>query len=144
MCLMLYLASDHDLALREESHLRIQNVDTDRDAIRQWLSHPHVRYIGAHKVCGCGFPHVIADEPVEYHDGIFDEDDPARADDVRSVRALFGIIAECLRHSDAVELLPVWVGNEGDRPLGGLALSLSEQDPAEFLFTEAFLYRITE
>jgi hypothetical protein len=40
---------------------------------------PHVRFIGAHTGCSCGFPSVIAEEPFEYYEGR----------SVRSIRSFF-------------------------------------------------------
>ena len=92
-------------------------VEPECEVVRQWFSLPHVRFIGAHTGCSCGFPSVISDEPVEYYEGFFDGKDD-RADDLASVRALLALIDDALADGEAVELLPVWVGDGGEKPLG--------------------------
>lgn len=139
VCLMVYLASSREIPLRESSHLHIEEVEPWCE-VRQWFSLPYVRFIGAHTGCSCGFPSVIADEPVEYYEGVFDGTDD-RADDLASVRALLAVIDDVLAGGDAVELLPVWVGDAGERPLGVVALARHLVDPERFFFTEHFLYR---
>lgn len=143
MCLALYIASDHDLALTEGPDLRIEHVEESCAAIRHWFSRPHVRHLGSHHGCGCGFPSAIADEPIEYYDGMFDDEDPERARDLQSVRALFAVIEECLRNGPAVELLAVWNGDVYAEPPGVVEARIGALDPATFFFTEGFLYRIT-
>ena len=69
MCLMLYLATQSDLPPRTSPELSVEEVEPSREAVRQWFSRPIVRVIGAHTGCSCGFPHVVAEEPIEYWDG---------------------------------------------------------------------------
>lgn len=68
MCLMLYIASEVPLPARSVPELRVEPVEADRDEVRRWLSLPEVHYVGAHTGCSCGFPSVIAEEPIEYYD----------------------------------------------------------------------------
>lgn len=71
MCLMLYLATSDEQPLRRSPELSVEKVEPSREAVRQWFSLPIVRFIGAHTGCSCGFPHVVAEEPIEYWDGMF-------------------------------------------------------------------------
>jgi hypothetical protein len=104
MCLMLYLGTYGDLPLRAAPDLAVEEVETSRDAVRQWFSLPTVRFIGAHTGCSCGFPHIVmAKEPGVYWDGLFDPSDERDAD-LRSVRALFTIIQEHVTAFGGVEL----------------------------------------
>jgi hypothetical protein len=66
MCLMLYLATKGDQPLGTSPELNVEEVETSREAVRLWFSLPTIRFIGAHTGCSCGFPSVIAEEPVEY------------------------------------------------------------------------------
>ncbi len=139
---MVYLASAREIPLRESSHLHIDEVDPGCEVVQQWFLLPFVRFIGAHTGCSCGFPSVIADEPIEYYEGFFDGKDD-RADDLASVRALLAVIDDALADGEAVELFPVWSGDEGEQPLGAVPVVRHLVDPEKFFFTEHFLYRFT-
>ena len=65
-----------------------------------------------------------------------------RAKDLSSVRALFVVLAEALARSAAVELFPVWAGDESDPPIGLVEVTRNQMTPEKFLFTQHFLYRI--
>lgn len=142
MCLMLYMATQDDVPLRSASELSVEEVEPSGEAVRQWFSLPVVRFIGAHTGCSCGFPHVIAEEPIEYWDGIFDDDEDRQAD-LRSTDALLEIVREHVRATGEVELYPVWNGQEGSPPKGVVNLSLRALNRETFLFTEQFFYRVT-
>lgn len=140
---MVYLASDVALAPRRSDELNLDHVTVANGAVRQWLALPEMREVGAHTGCGCGFPHVIADEPVEWFEEMFDEEAEDRPKDLASVRALLAVIDEALAQSDSVELFPVWSGDEGNEPLGIVEWQRSALTPETFVLTERFLYRIT-
>jgi len=141
MCLMMYLATAGDQPLRSSTELSVEALENSRTSVRQWFSLPTVRFIGAHTGCSCGFPSVIAEEPIEYYDGIFDttEDRPA---DLASTRALVALIRQHVNDGAEVELYPVGAGDEGRSPKGTVQLSIDAIDPETFLFTEQFLYRV--
>lgn len=141
MCLMLYLGTNGNLPLRADPDLAVEEVESAREAVRQWFSLPIVRFIGANTGCSCGFPHVVAAEPIEYWDGMFDPGDRRDAN-LRSVRALLTIIREHVAASGSVELYPVWDGNEHLAPKGTIEMSADWLNPETFLFTEQFLYRV--
>src|SRR5215470_14463062 len=104
MCLMLYMATHGDVAVRSSSDLSVEEVEPSGEAVRRWFSLPVVRFIGAHTGCSCGFPHVIAEEPVEYWDRMFEGQD--REDDLKSVDALLDIIREHVGATGEVQLYP--------------------------------------
>ena len=117
MCLMLYLATSTDLPLRTSPEITIEEVESSRQAVRQWFRLPVVRFIGAHTGCSCGFPSVIAETPVDYFEGVF-RDAEHRELDLQSVRALLKLVREHIMASGEVQLYPVWGGDEGLRPKG--------------------------
>ena len=129
------------LPLRTEPEISVEDIAKVYGAVRRWFSLPEVRRIGAHTGCSCGFPSVMADEPVDWYDGIFDDHD-VQPEDLASMRALFALIDEALSQSAAIELLPVWIGDEEEAPLGTVRLVRSQMEPEKFFFTEHFLYRI--
>jgi len=139
MCLTLYLGTDSSLPLRAAPDLGVEEVEASREAVRQWFSLPTVRFIGAHTGCSCGFPHVVAEEPVEYWDGMFDPGDERNAD-VRSLQALLTIVRDHVTRFGGVELYPVWNGNEHLPPKGTIEVSVDTMEPETFVFTEQFFY----
>ncbi len=112
---MLYLATAGDQPLRSSPELRVEEVESARTTVRQWFSLPTVRFIGAHTGCSCGFPSVIAQEPIEYYEGIFDTSEE-RASDLASTRALIALIQQHLLDGPEVQLYPVGAGAEGCPP----------------------------
>ena len=60
---MLNLATSDDQPLWSSPEFNVEEVETSREAVRQWFSLPTVRFIGAHTGCSCGFPYIVAEEP---------------------------------------------------------------------------------
>jgi len=63
MCLMLYVATMSDQPCFESDLLNIEDVEAQRDAVRQWLTLPVIRFVGAHTGFSCGFRSIKASEP---------------------------------------------------------------------------------
>ena len=141
MCLMLYLGTNGNLPLRAAPDLAVEEVETSREAVRQWFSLSTIRLIGAHTGCSCGFPHVVAEAPIEYWDGMFDPGGRRDAN-LRSAQALIGIIQEHVARFGGVELYPILDGNEHLPPKGIIEVSVDLLDAETLLFTEQFFYRV--
>ena len=141
MCLMLYMATQGELPVHSSPELSVEEVEPSREAVRQWFSLPVVRFIGAHTGCTCGFPHVVAEEPIEYWDGIFDGQD--READLKSVELLLALVREHVTATGEVQLYPVWDGEEGCPPKGEINLGLGALNREKFFFNEQFYYRVT-
>ncbi|HEU4937436.1 MAG TPA: hypothetical protein VFT39_13325, partial [Vicinamibacterales bacterium] len=88
-----------------------------------------------------GFPHVIAEEPIEYWDGMFDAQD--READLKSVESLLALVREHVRATGEVQLYPVWDGEEGKPPKGVINLGVGALNRERFFFNEQFFYRVT-
>ena len=127
------------LSLRSSADLKVEAVDTARESVRQWFSHPAVRFVGAHTGCSCGFPSVIAESPIEYYEGMPIESDD-RAADLRSVRALIELVRHAAATSESVELYPVADGEESEPPRGVVEWQLSSLEPERFFFNERFMH----
>jgi hypothetical protein len=141
MCLTLYLGThgeQHDL---ESSPLTVERVRSEVEQVRQWFSTPHVCFVGAHTGCSCGFPKVVAEEPFDHYEGMFDHS-PEREQDVQSLRALLTLLAAHVS-SGGVELYPVWNGEEALPPKGRIRRSLTSLTPETFFFIERFMYELT-
>ena len=141
MCLMLYIATEDDVPLRRSAELSVEAVEPSCEAVRQWFSLPVVRFIAVPTSCSCGFPHVLAEEPLEYYDGMFDGDD--RESVLKSVDALLALVREHVTATAHVELYPIWSGGEGERPKGRIDLRVAALDRDRFFVIEQFLYRVT-
>jgi hypothetical protein len=63
---MLYVGCRAPLGERAERGLCIEAVEPGRRSVEQWFSKPSIQFVGAHTQCSCGFPHVLAESPVEY------------------------------------------------------------------------------
>jgi hypothetical protein len=141
MCLMLYMATQGDVPVRSSPELSVEEVEPSREAVREWFSLPVVRFIGAHTGCSCGFPHVVAEEPIDYWDGMFDGQD--RDADLESVDSLLRLVREHVSATGEVQLYPVWDGEEGEPPKGVINVGLGALNREKFFFNEQFFYRVT-
>jgi hypothetical protein len=99
---------------------------------------PRCSTSGAHTGCGCGFPHVLAETPIEYFEGMFGDED--READVRSTRRLMELVRSCVDRGETVELYAAWAGDEGRAPKGKVRWGPADLDPERTVFTEGFLY----
>jgi len=107
--------------------------------IRPSFSLPHIRVVGAHTGCSCGFPSVSADEPVDYYQGMF-EDSSNRAEDLESVRALLALIRKHAVNGNRVEIFPVWFTDQAFPPKGTIHVDAGSLEPETFFFNEDFFY----
>jgi hypothetical protein len=139
---MVYLATAGDQPLRDDVDLVVQEVEPSREAVRQWFSLPTIRFIGAYTGCSCGFPSVIAEEPIEYYDGMLD-DHPDRQQQPRSVESLLALIRAHLHADGEVQLYPVSDGSEGAPPKGAIGVSVESLRTETFFLNEQFFYRVT-
>jgi hypothetical protein len=139
MCLMLYIGSREALPERSTAELSVEPVEEARREVAQWFSQPAVQFVGAHTRCSCGFPSIVAESVIEYYEGMW-ADSGDRADDLRSVSALIGLLRGVLGAGQTVELYPVWDGEEGKVPKGVIHWALEELDPERFFFTERFIH----
>jgi hypothetical protein len=145
MCLVLYIGTARDQPTFSTPELGVEALEERRARVRQWFSLPCVRLVRAHGTCGCGFPHLLADEPIAYGDWLApvlaQADD--READLRSVRALMRLLASRVGDAGMVELYPVADGSERLPPKGTVHLSLAALDADTFFFTEQFFYRVS-
>ena len=139
---MLYLATSIEVPTTETQSRRLEPVaDDTENVLRQVFTLPHVRFVGAHTGCSCGFPYVVAEEPFDHYQGMFDAG-PDREQDVQSLRALLDLLAVHVS-TGSVELYPVWNGEEALPPKGRIRRSLTSLTPETFFFIERFIYELT-
>lgn len=141
MCLALYLGTNCDLAIKESPFLSIRLISQDASGVLAVLKTRNGYYLGAHTGCSCGFPSVVAEKPIEYYDGMF-EDQDERSSDVASVRELLALLDHILGEDGRCTLYPVWSGNESDNPKGEIALNRGHLSATTFVLTEQFRYQI--
>lgn len=143
---MLYLATHGEQPLRRSPHLSVEAVnDATIEVVRQWFSLPVVRFVGAYTGCSCGFQHIVAEEPVDYWEGMFDLGDYKADEDEdtsRSMQSLVALIREHIVGGAEVQMYPVWNGEENLPPKGTIEISADALDPRTFFFNERFFYRV--
>ncbi len=138
---MLYAGTTTDLPLNADADIRVEEIEQHRLAVRRWFSSPFVHFVGAHTGCSCGFPHVIAESPIEYFDGMFEESEQRTAD-LGSIRLLIDLVDRSLKGGALVELYAVWDGHEAEQPKGVIQLTLDSLDPDHFFFVERFMHLV--
>jgi len=142
MCLMVYLATSGDQPLQSAPDLTVEEVESSRTAVQQWFTLPIVRFIGAFTGCSCGFPSVIAEELIEYFDGMLDGHPDLEAQ-LRSVQSLLFLIQSHVAAAGEVQLYPVWDGEEGRPPKGTINVNVESLRTETFFLNEQFFYRVT-
>jgi len=141
MCYTLYLATRDEQPLWSSPALSVEAIEPGAESVRQWFSLPVVRFIGAHTGCSCGFRYLIANEPIEYWDGMFHKSE--RADkDQESIQALVRLIRKHVVGSGIVEMYALWNDEVEERPVGTIELQIDTIDPQKFFFVEGFFYRV--
>ena len=139
VCLMLYLATQGDLPPRTSPELSVEEVEPSREAVRQWFSLPIVRFIGAHSGCSCGFPHVVAEEPIDTGRDVRRPGPGGRFDECRFSAGPRSRTRESDRGSAVVSGLD---GEEGSPPKGEINVGLGALNRERFFFNEQFFYRV--
>jgi hypothetical protein len=141
---MLYVATTGDQPYLETDLLNVEDVDPSRMAVRQWLSLPVTRFVGAHTGCSCGFRSLVATDPIAYDPHMFNDGEPDEAAKARaSLSALMTMVRSFAERDGAIELLAIWDGDEGEPPLGTIDKTVSDLQPETWFFIERFLYRVT-
>jgi len=138
MCLTVYLATRDEQPLWKSSELSVEAIEAAAEPVRRWFSLPVVRFIGADTGCSCGFRYVVAEEPIEYWEGMFEELDQKQD----STRALVRLIHEHVTATGEVEVYPLWNDEVEVKPKGIIELRLNAIDPCKFFFVEGFFYRV--
>jgi hypothetical protein len=141
MCLQIYLATDTPIAANHGTAISAHLVDPQTNPVGRWLSNSHVYRLHGRQECGCGFPYVVAEVFIGYFEGIFD-DWEERDEEVENARGLLGLCAISLETAAAVEIYPVWDGDESLPPKGSVEKSLSELVPEQLVLTERFVLRV--
>lgn len=139
MCVMLYIGTAEELELASSADLTVENVVAGRQDVKQWFSHPAVRFVGAHTGCSCGFPSISAESRIEYYEGMSLQSDD-RVADLRSVRALIELVGRIVARSERVELYPVADGEESKAPKGVIEWQLNSLVPERLFFNERFMH----
>ncbi len=138
---MLYVATTGDQPCFETDLPNVEDIE--RIAVRQWLSKPVVRFVGAHTGCSCGFRSVKATEPIEYDERLFYQDERTANTERASLSALMAMVRSFVERDGEIELLAIWDGDEGEPPLGTIERTVSDLQPETWFFIERFLYRVT-
>ena len=141
MCLMLYLAAPVEIPLQTSPDLTVEDVLPARAAVLARFSLPHVKYIGSHSGCSCGFPSIQSNVPVDYFDGMLIETNE-RDKDLRSVRALLDLIRPLVSSGGEVQMYPIWDLEEHKQPIATINWHVDSLNAEKFFFHEQFLHRV--
>ena len=140
---MVYLGCDSPVPTSKGDWITVENLSEEDAFIRQWFSKKHVYFIGAHTGCSCGFPSVSATEPMDYYDGLFDEEDEEeRQKDIRSMSALIDLLRTLTTTNETVEVLPAWYNNLGSAPRGRLRVDVTVLEPGKAFFNQDYIYEM--
>lgn len=141
---MLYVATAGDQPYIQNDLLNVEDVEPKRLAVRQWLTLPVVRFVGAHTGCSCGFRSIEAAAPIAFDQALFREDDrEGEPKDRASLAALMAMARTYVEPDGRIEMLAVWDGDEGEPPLGVIEKTVADLQPDTWFFIERFVYRIT-
>lgn len=141
MCLQIYLATDATVAANHGAAISADLVDPEANPVCRWLSESHVYRLHGRQECGCGFPCVVAEAFIEYFEGMFEHREE-RDEEVENARGLLDLCAIALGTTAAVEIYPVWNGDESLPPKGSVEKNLSELVPEQLVLTERFVLRV--
>lgn len=125
--------------MRKGEYLTIERVPDDEKEVAQWFDTKHVYFVGSYTICSCGFPSAFAEVPLDYYDGMFDDNENAE-DDLKSVNELLELLNTLNNSNSTITLYPVWAGDQGKEPKGTIDLNLTGLDPNHFFFNERFMY----
>ena len=142
MCLILLLGSDVELSLFDNPDFRVAQPAPEDLAAAQWLNRLYLYSLGAHTGCACGFRHIVCEEPMEYFEGMFDDDLKKSDADLRSASALIEFLRTALQRQDTMTLFPFYDQEPDAPPKGRIARRLAELTPDTLFFIERFLYEI--
>jgi hypothetical protein len=111
MCMLIFIASDHELPIlqwdQDRPRFHVTELAERDEPVRSKFSKPHVYYASSHEGCGCGFQYG------EY-DGF--EEGADLPDKKNSRRLLAEYLAVALQHKDVVELFACWDGDQPAEP----------------------------
>jgi hypothetical protein len=105
VCMALYLATDKLVPTSDwtpGSVLAVQEIDSSDERVRGQFTKPHVRYVGAHGGCACGFA--------------YDPADPSGEITLQSLAELRNLLRRILADADDAELFYCWEGDQGREP----------------------------
>ena len=142
MCLELFIGTSSPLSVGGLQRLSLECSGPHYTSDVPGLENLHVTYIGVDDSCSCAVPHVVADQPIPYFDGMFSSEELSRSKPVTS--ELFQVLRHALMQSNVVRLYPSHrVDGTFSQPKGRATLNLGAQGPEELVFTENFLYLVS-
>lgn len=142
MCMLLYVSAPQPLTPVTGPDLSLSRLPERASQVVQHFRFPHVYLLIAHGECSCDFPSVIASEPLEWYEGLFNENWP-RAEQLRSATALAEWLKATASEGSPLELYPISYDDEGKRPLGRVRWSVRDMHPERLIFTQGFLVELT-
>ena len=139
---MLYIGCDQEIPLQKEEYLSVEKLAEKESQVTRWFDTKNVYFIGSHSGCSCGFPHVVAEGPIYYFDGMFDEN-PHDKEDIKSIIELLKLLEIQKSGNSVIKLYPVWDGDQGVEPKGKIDFNIAGMNPNHFFFNERFMHIVS-
>lgn len=145
MCMALFLATDEPAPLVRwdpaSPGFHIAELTEREEPVRGRFSKPHVRFVGAHTRCSCGYRLLNLQPdgghlPMEY--AVVEEPEKSAADHC----ALAAYLRERLAEQESVELYACWDGDWAEQAVARQEATPSEIGDDDFFFLERVFYRM--
>lgn len=143
MCLVVLLGSNCELPTEENPDFSVARFHPEDAPAARVLDKPFTYALGSHTGCACGFRYIVCEEPLEYFEGMFDDEDIKKSDaDLRSASALIEFLRTALERDDTITLFPFYDQDPEAPPKGRITRRLAELTPETLFFIERFVYEI--
>ena len=134
MCVLVYIASDHELPLipwkEDAPAFCVGALAPDEARVRAQFSKANLYHLGSHEGCGCGFQHG------EYPDFDDDENDKIEREKRRnSCRQLSEYLSLVVQKFGEVEIFACWDGDQ-EAPISG-----KERVSPEYFASPSFYFK---
>lgn len=154
MCLQVFVAADEPLPLVDfdaaTPAFNAVSLHAAAEPVLKYFSKPHVRSVGAHTGCSCGFrynpddltPDFLADPEVP--DDVKDMVRADYADCHDSVRQLRRFLADLVSRGGSVEVFSCWSGAEDAEPTSRRTVTANYFGSEIFRFVEGELLTVVQ
>lgn len=137
----LFVASDRPIesshGWKKEPYLTVEELSEPEQAVSHQVSLPHVRFLGAHTGCSCGFDYGVGEAG---SDAEREQEQSGRL----SVAALRDFLETQLRAGVLLELFSCWAGEESRAPAEVLEVTPEYFGGDSFELPQGALLRVRE
>lgn len=142
MCLMVYVGTRSVPPTIAPAVLGFNAVKKAAEPVRQWFSSSNIAQVGVPAGnCSCAFRHVLAEEPIDWYRGMWDE---RSNEELATDQAIVEALRSAVLLDGQLELYAVWAGNETKEPALHVDRDLSWLDIEQFFVQENLFYRVSD